>query len=346
MTKKNESFKDKLFETLNKAVLDLFTQIQDENIYALSLYTSGEDDYSYICVSANTEEDLIEKAHLYATEDVGVNENAAIKSLRWSVPDWKYHNFSSEIESLTLPDDLGPKRDLKLYNDFVSCIKKVKKNVLFENRNIVFLITCGDMSDDFLIKGLKKLNSNEVINRYLEEYTALPFINYLRSLPIISQIEKVINLYCDLWLYTNTEMCIEARTRNVTQFDLEPLIIEYGPQIAPKLLDIIEANGFKPIFYEKSSDEFKKHGAFTLENELATSCTFLIEEYRKIDDSQIERMQKIIKKRIEIDTNLEITSTLAENLARVLHKLRPNKFPDTVMSSKTNHLENYKEYLL
>lgn len=341
----NDSFRKDLNETVQQALLKLLPAVQGENIYALALFTSGETDFSYICISLNTEEGLREKAEQYREKQTGITAATALKSLRWSVPDWKYHDFSAEVAALKLPDDSDPKRDTRLYNNFVSCLKNIKKSGLLKNPDIVCLITCGDMSDEFLLKGMKKLNSEEFIGKFLEEYTPLPFINYLKSIPDSERLNTIIGLFHDLALRIRTDFSMEAETRNVVHFDLTPLIATFGSSAVPLLLDIIEENGFRQIFYDRASEEFKKYGACTLENNLSTLSAFLIEDCGRLSDSEAARIQRLIKKLIEHQAGLAIKSTLPENLARVLSHLKPDRFPATVMNPRTNLLENYLEYI-
>ena len=155
----------------------------------------------------------------------------------------------------------------------------------------------------------------------------------------------MINLYRDLSLNVSSDLCIEARSRNVDHFVLHPVIAKFGSSAVPRLLDVIEENGFKRIYYDRSSEEYKKYGICTLENNLSTSSALLIEDCGHINDSETARMQALIKKLIEHQSNLTIKSTLPENLARVLHALKPKMFPPTVMNPETNFLENYNEYI-
>ncbi|MFW5879515.1 MAG: hypothetical protein ACOCUV_01690 [bacterium] len=294
----NDSFKKNLTETVHVALTDLLNKTQNESIYAISLYTSGEDD------------------------------------------------FSTEVSAIKLPKDPDPKRDTKLYNIFVSCLKTIQKKQVLKKLDVAYLITCGDMSDEFLLKGIKKLNSEEFVDKYIEEYTQIPFINYLKLLPESNRVETVIKLFKDLSLNINTDLSIEAKSRNVDHFDLKPIIAKFGYTVVPRLLDIIEENGFKQIFYGRSSVECKKYGVCTLENNLSTLSAFLIEDCGRISDSDTARIQALIKNLVEHQSSLVIKSTLPENLARVLNHLKPNNFPKTIMNPKTNFLENYNEYIL
>ncbi len=342
----NELFKRYLTESVNLALLELQNLIKTEHLYAISLFTSGENNFSYICVSANTEEGLQEKVNLYRNQNNRLTDNTLNKNLRWSVPDWKYHDFSTKVASIELPDDSDTKRDSKIYSILVSCLKNLQKNKIIKNKEIACLITCGDMSDEFLLKGIKRLNSETFIEKFIREYTPQPFLDYLNSLPDSTRIVTVFNLYVDISLNINSNLCIEAKSRNINQYQLKPVIAKFGSSAIPRLLDIIEENGFKQIYYDSSSEEYKKYGVHTLENQLSTSSAFLIEKCGRISVSETLRIQTMIKKILEHETSLTKKSTLPENLARILHNLNPKKFPNTLMNPKTNFLENFDKFIL
>jgi hypothetical protein len=66
---------------------------------------------------------------------------------------------------------------------------------------------------------------------------------------------------------------------------------------------------------------------------------------RSLSDSDVARIEHLIVRRVDVDRARPMASTLAENLARVLHQLRPKRFPDPVLNPKTNHLDNPDPFL-
>ncbi len=201
------------------------------------------------------------------------------------------------------------------------------------------------MSEKFFFKGLKKLNSRELVNAYVEEYTAYPYIQWIESLSFEAKIKTIITLYRDLTLDVPTLPTLEAKSRNLEYYDLEPLIIASSPDTIYPLLEIIEKYGFCQTFNEKGSEMYKKYGAFTPESRLAANSVFLIAQCKGINDLHIKKMQEILAKRVKFDENLSITSTLAENIARVLNELKPSQFPKSIMNQKTNQLDNPEPFL-
>src|SRR5690349_20974750 len=66
-----EQFRSSLTSALECAAAKLFEVIGDEKLYAIALYTSGETDFSYVGVSANTEESLAATAEKYSCKYPG-----------------------------------------------------------------------------------------------------------------------------------------------------------------------------------------------------------------------------------------------------------------------------------
>lgn len=347
MTSTND-FKSDLSKTILDSLPSLWNLIGEEELYALSLYTSGEDYFQYVCLSANTESGLAETASKYAKNYPSYSTTEGINSLRWSVPDWKYHDFSPSVSQLEIPESQSLKEDRKIYANFISAMKKAARTLAKDQRgkNCVFLITCGDMSERFMLRGLKKLNSPEVTNSFIQKYTAIPYLTKIRSLPEDDRINFALSLYQDLALNYSSPSALEARASNVSHFDIGSLLVEIGPKVIPHLIGLIEKFGFSKIFNEKGSPAFDKHGAFTLEKRLSTGVVFLIGEIGvPLKEESLSDLQKILKKRVEIDQNLQKTTTLAENIARVLHRLEPSRFPESEINRKSNHLDNPDPFL-
>ena len=64
-----------------------------------------------------------------------------------------------------------------------------------------------------------------------------------------------------------------------------------------------------------------------------------------IQDRDVRRLQALVAGFVERDKRLKVASTLAENTARVLHELRPRRFPDSVMDPLTYKLLNPEPFV-
>jgi hypothetical protein len=53
----------------------------------------------------------------------------------------------------------------------------------------------------------------------------------------------------------------------------------------------------------------------------------------------------VLVNRVELDERLSKTCPLAENIARVMHELRPRRYPATILDEDTNHLRNATLFL-
>lgn len=340
-------FSHSLTAALESAVGRLFELIGNEKLYGVALFTSGENDFSHLVISANTEEKLHVAVERYAHEHPEYAGESGRKRLRWMTGDWGYHNFGQEVEKLELPAGRGARRDQALYRTFVECMRRMRASpkITAHAPDAVFLITCGDMSDEFFLKGLKRLNPAAVVETYLEEYTPQAFFRELVLRPIAEQKEIVFALHQDLALGIQSPLASQAAARNVDQHMLEEFLPEFGDDGIAHLLNLVERYGFGPIFNEEGSAAYKRFGAFTAENSLCTSAIFALCAWEKISPKFIRRMQEILRKRVEADCGLSITTTLAENIARMLHQLAPESFPSSELDSNTNHLRNPEPFL-
>ncbi|MBL9201258.1 MAG: DUF4303 domain-containing protein [Opitutaceae bacterium] len=340
-------FRRSLVAALECAVDRLFDLIGNEKLYGVSLCTSGENDFSYLVISANTEEKLHAAAEKYACKHPEYAGESGRKLLRWMTGDWGYHNFGQEVEKVELPAGRGARRDQTVYRTLVECVRQMRASPKMTARapDAVFLITCGDMSDDFFLKGLKRLNPTSVVEAYLEEHTPQAFFRELMQRPIAEQKKIVFALHRDLALGIQSPSASQAAARNVDRYILEGFLREFGDDGIAHLLDLVERYGFGPIFNEEGSAACRRFGAFTAENSLCTSAIFALCAWEKISPRFIRRMQDILRKRVEADRELAITTTLAENIARMLHQLAPESFPRSELDPKTNHLRNPEPFL-
>ena len=158
---RTSNFKNRLTSALRAALDELRQRIGSERLYGFVLYTSGEDDFVYVSASANTEEALGDD-----------------RDLRWSVADWKYHDFSKTIGSLELPDGEGEARDQRVYRDMIAALKTLDEEHRFgqgaAREQIVLNVVCGDMSEEFFTAGLRQLNPVTVVDAWLEAKTTWP----------------------------------------------------------------------------------------------------------------------------------------------------------------------------
>jgi hypothetical protein len=77
----------------------------------------------------------------------------------------------------------------------------------------------------------------------------------------------------------------------------------------------------------------------------SSNIAFLIGEIGDVAERDVVRLQGVVAEVEARDRALPLASTLAENVARVLHGLRPRRFPDSVLDPKTNHLRNAEAFV-
>jgi hypothetical protein len=342
-----KQFAQELQQALRAAVAELQEKIGNERLYAFALYTSGQDDFSYVCTSANTEEGLARRAAAYASENPDYAGDVGPKRLRWCAPDWDWHNFFEAVSRLQLPAGAGAARDEKVYATFVDALRTLEQDGAFAWSPVrpTLAVMCGDMDDAFLLMSLSKLNPKPIVEAYRKEHTPGPFLDALVRFPAAYQLDTALPLYRELALDLETPQAADARRRNVTHYDLEPLIKNLGTAATSRLLDLVEENGFGQMFNVKGSAAWKKHGAFTVEENLATSAMLLVGK-AGLAATDVERVQVLLARRVELDRAVEgPTSPLAAITARVLHAAFPRRFPVAKQNDRTNQLDNPDPFL-
>lgn len=324
------TFRRELTEALRVAHDELRTTVRRQRIYGFVVYTSGENDFGYVCASANTEEAI--------GRDAG---------LRWSVPDWKHHDFSAAVGRVAVPRG----KDAKTYGDMVAALAALDAEGRFgagaARTKVILNVVCGDMSEAFFVRGLRKLNPAPVAKRWIAENTPGPYLDALeKQLPKARRLAALVALREDLALGRDTRAARAARGRLVTEYDLEPRIARAGAAAIPLLVETIERHAAGPAFNRRGSAACRAHGAFTMENNLATGSAFLIAACGVPDAAATARLVALIARLTAANRKTRgPVSTLAENIARVLHETRPARFPATKMSETTNQLLNAADYV-
>jgi hypothetical protein len=145
-------------------------------------------------------------------------------------------------------------------------------------------------------------------------------------------------LYEDLYMEWRTPIAEEARARGLSPWDVEAELVKFGPKLVPALIDLVAHYGFAPAFDKSRELE-------TREVWLAGSALFLVPRVGAVAEPDVQRLQELVAGFVERDKRLRVASTLAENTARVLHQLRPRRFPESEMDPVTYKLLNPEPFL-
>ncbi len=339
------AFRRDLARRTADAVQELRRRIGSETLYALALFTSGERGYAFVRASANTEEGLSRRADEMAEADTRFRGEAGRRLLRWATPDWAYHDFSEGVRALALPDPAGRRETLDgaLYDAFVGALKAVDRAGLFgrgaERAFLTVNILCDHPSPAFFQRGLRRLNPIPTVERHRHETSMAPFVRCVNRAPRRERMRIWLALYEDLYMEWRTAIAEEARARGFSPWEVEEELVRFGPKVVPKLIDIVAHYGFASAFDHN-------RGLETREVWLAGSALFLARRIGLVTEKEIARLQKLVGDFVERDRRLRVASTLAENTARILHELRPRRFPASVMDPLTYKLVNPEPYLL
>jgi hypothetical protein len=337
-------FRRELAQRTADAVQDLRRRIGSEALYAFALFTSGERGFSWVRASANTEEGLVRRAEQRAAADTRFRGEAGRRLLRWNAPEWAYHDFAEALRALAFPDPgiRRPTLDAAIYEALVAALKAVDRAGLFgrgaERAFLTVNILCDRPSPAFFRKGLARLNPIPTVERHRHETSPEPFTRCVNRAPRRERMRIWLALYEDLYMEWRTAIAEEARSRGISPWEVEEQLLRFGPKVVPKLVDLVAHYGFASAFDHN-------RGLETREVWLAGSALFLARRIGLVSEREIGRLQRLVGAFVERDRRLRVASTLAENTARVLHELRPRRFPPTVMDPLTYKLLNPEPYL-
>ncbi len=339
------AFRGELARRTAAAVQELRERIGSETLYGFALFTSGEAGFSFVRASANTEEGLARRADRRAEADTRFRGESGRRLLRWAAPEWAYHDCAEGVRALALPDPATrrPTLDPALYQAFVGALKAVDRAGLFgrgaERAFLTVNILCEHPSPGFFRTGLVGLNPVCTVERHHHETSPAPFTRCVNRAPRRERMRIWLALYEDLYMEWRTAIAEEARARGFSPWEVEEELVRFGPKVVPKLVDLVAHYGFASAFDHN-------RGLETREVWLAGSALFLVRRIGLVAEREIERLQRLVGEFVERDRRLRVASTLAENAARVLHELRPRRFPPTVMDPLTYKLLNPERYLL
>jgi hypothetical protein len=339
------AFRRDLAQRTADAVQELRRRIGSETLYGFALFTSGERDFAWVRASANTEEGLGRRADQRADADTRFRGESGRRLLRWNAPEWAYHDCSAAVAALAIPAPAArrPTLDSALYEAFVGALKAVDRAGLFgrgaERAFLTVNVLCDHPSPGFFRRGLVRLNPIPTVERHRHETAAAPFIRCVNRAPRRERMRIWLALYEDLYMEWRTAIAEEARARGFSPWEVEEELARFGPKVVPRLVDLVAHYGFASAFDHN-------RGLETREVWLAGSALFLVRRIGLVSERELERLQKLVGEFVERDRRLRVASTLAENTARVLHELRPRRFPPTVMDPLTYKLLNPEPYLL
>lgn len=344
------AFRQLLTDTLRDSFATLRRASAGERLYTFAVFTSKESDFEYLAVSGNTEEGLAHRVDAWLSEHPESDPTTIARELRWSTPEWKYHDFFESIGDLTLPSGAGDRRDARIYAEVVAALKDLDETGLFgagaERERVTLLIVCEDMSPEYFQKGLRKLNPPGVVKAYLADYTPARLFARLDQLPPEPRLHSYLELYEDLGLHRDTLLSREANQCGlVSHLTLGPILSKMAPGVVDGLLTMVERHVMAKAFNPEGSSERKRDGAFTAEIRLATSTVLLIGTFDTLDEPEIQRLQRLLVQRLDFDADTSgPVSTLPEDIARVLHDHCPERFPEPQKSASTNRLVNAKKF--
>ncbi|HSN16555.1 MAG TPA: DUF4303 domain-containing protein [Anaeromyxobacteraceae bacterium] len=338
------ALRQQLTDRLGAAMEGLRGELGTEHLYAVALVVSGEERYAWVEAAANTEEALARRAAALAAEDPRYAGDAGRRLLRWQPEQWGWPDFAPAVRALALPAlaTRTAAQDAAIHDALVGALRTLDRGGRFgrgaDRCFLTLLVTCPRASKRFFLKGLRLLNPRPVWDRHARESVPEPLVRCINRAPRRERLRLWLALYEDLLMEWTTPIAEEARARGMSPWDVEEQLVKHGAKAVPHLLDLVSHYGFASAFD-------KARGLETREVWLAGSALFLVRRIGLVTERDVARLQALVARFVERDRRLRVASTLAENTARVLHELRPRRFPPTEMHPNTFKLLNPEPYL-
>lgn len=332
-------------DRLDAAMARLRGEIGTEHLYAVALVVDGESRFSTLAAAANTEEGLAARAAALASAAPRHAGEAGRRLLRWNASEWTWPDFAPALREVRFPPVEGrtAARDRAVYDALVGALRTLDRAGRFgrgaDRCFLTLLVTCPGASKGFFLRGLRLLNPKPVQDRHADETSPAPLVRCVNRAPRRERLRIWLALYEDLYMEWSTPIAEEARARGMSPWDVEEQIARFGAKAVPHLIDLVSHYGFASAFDKARELE-------TREVWLAGSALFLVRRIGLVSDRDLLRLQRLVGQFVERDRRLRVASTLAENTARVLHELRPRRFPPTEMHPNTFKLLNPEPYLV
>jgi hypothetical protein len=337
-------FRHELTQRVGAAVERLRREVGTEHLYAVALVVDAQERFEWVGASANTEEGLARSASALAAADPRYNGDSGRRLLRWDTAQWAWSDFAPEVHALRLPDlaTRTPAQEKALYEALIGALRSLDRAGYFgrgaDRCFLTLAVTAPHARKEFFLKGLRLLNPRPVLDRHLHETAAEPLVRCVNRALRRERLRIWLALYEDLYMEWNTPISEEARARGISPWEVEEQIVKFGAKAVPHLVDLVSHYGFAKAFDKSRELE-------TREVWLAGSALFLVRRIGLVTERDLQRLQRLVAEFVERDRRLRVASTLAENTARVLHELRPRRFPPTEMHPNTFKLLNPEPFL-
>lgn len=305
-----------------------------ETPYSFALYHN--EDWGYVLATGNTIEGLERTTEIYRRKKPAQYAgDQGLDLLRWSFCDSPFHGRLPELarsEALLLDNPpSGAAHTAYTRAARGACIDALRtldREGLFGVRRteIALNVVLGDMSDKVFDSGLKSLNSAATFDRYSNCAAAKRREAALKHLSPATRAEFFLAAIREAaerdlsWVVPTTE--------GVSRVDAEDHLTKMG---LPGVDAIVTELG-RVISGESHQS-------------LGTLVFDLPKIKKHITDDHIRRLQTLVKASHARYTRPPPNYTLTENIARVLHKLRPKLFPATDLNEASNTLRNVDRFV-
>lgn len=125
-----------------------------------------------------------------------------------------------------------------------------------------------------------------------------------------------------------------------TSFDAEDALVALGAVARPRLLEIVERHALRPQMTEPGTEERARFGVYAPSSNLTTSAAHALAEIGGLTDAELRRLRDVLAELVADYPDEGVAGINAAVLARVLHRLDPDRFPQPDIGDGDNRLRN------
>lgn len=198
-----------------------------------------------------------------------------------------------------------------------------------------------DVTPAFVLQNVRMLNPPPVLEWFeRRDPRSDVFYRTLDSMLFKERADLLLPLWTSAVLEDGDPRITALAAGGIDQYSIAAEVTRLGARVVPGVIRIMdEASLHPPLNLDPSGRCWSAYA------ELAIAAAFLLAEINAATDMDIERMLAILRRSVARDAALAYTTTFSANLARVLHILRPTRFPDSVLNGKSCHLMNYEDFI-
>ncbi len=358
-------------------VIDSFVNSElNKDVYAFAF--DGDSEYCDVFITVNTESKYIENINKtysnYPEERLNGIEGVRYNSGDFSI---RFENLGSKISKLTQDfyDATINVNDDRYDNEIQGYIATFELILVRVINKLAPSISKMDCTEDFIsyislhdfdyekkLHYMRQSISEEKLNNVFPELLAYEkYLEQIQSLSVGEQFDHWISIYKSFLVEEESRNIRKMKSYRRNKFDVRDELVKLGSQVSSKLVDLICEYGrvqeclfcwiipFKErlqLFKDLTAEERKKNNNTAIEAELTRDFLFMLKDIGYINENSEKKLFDLFdilyqENKLNKQWGLNITI-----LARVLHSLKPNKYPKPDISDSGNEIMNIGSFNL